>query len=91
MGKLSLDDFQTRKGMFDVTEHMLSTHFELVWALMSKVFIVRCEYMRMCEKFEYMGVSRLFEGVPPGGTSNKYAIEITDERADIASARFVKI
>ena len=91
MGKLSLDDFQTRKGMFDVTEHMLSTHFELVWALMSKVFIVRCEYMRIVQRFEYMGVSRLFEEVPVGSLANEYAIEITDERSGIASAKFVKI
>jgi hypothetical protein len=63
-----------RVGKFYIQEDFLCEKPDLVLRLMGQVLVVRCEHLLHRGRFEYIGLSDLFEECPRGGVPPEYDI-----------------
>lgn len=88
---MDVEDFQSRKGKFILTDALVDEHPESVLEVMRYMVIVRAEHRPWDQAYHYHAYSELFDRVEPGTEVPKYQIEVHASQDGPSSIRAVKV
>lgn len=78
-------------GTFSIPCEWIRKKPSVMYAIMAKMIIVRCELVYQSNSLEYIAISELFEENEPHCTPPRYIIDVTEPEDDVFIIRAKKI